>query len=84
MEYGGRRKEIESFGVKLSIRVMKGFDVNRQLSLIRELEAEGISALAITPIDDRAVIRALNELTKGRSLSQPLMQMSKEFKSLRL
>lgn len=58
------KKEIESFGVKLSIRVMKGFDVHRQLSLIRELEAEGISALAITPIDDRAVIRVLNELTQ--------------------
>ena len=62
------RKELESFGVQLSMRRMKGFDVERQLSLIRELEEEEINALAITPIDDPAVAQALSGLA-GRGVT---------------
>lgn len=62
------KKELESFGVRLTMRRMKGFDVSRQLTLIRELEEEGINALAITPIDDPDIAQALNDLA-GREIT---------------
>ncbi|MBC8610561.1 Catabolite control protein [uncultured Ruminococcus sp.] len=58
------KKEIESFGVSISLRMMKGFDVSKQLGLIEQLKEEGIAALAITPIDDPVIIDALNSLSR--------------------
>lgn len=56
------QKEIESFGVKLAVRVMKGFRVETQLEHIHDLFEQGIHALALTPIDDRRIIDRLNQL----------------------
>lgn len=58
------RKEIDNFGVKVVLRIMKGFDVEKQLDLISGLVAEGIHALAVTPIDDPAVVEKLQQVTK--------------------
>ncbi len=63
------KKEIESFGVSISFRMMKGFDVQKQLNLIAQMKEEGIAALAITPIDDPVIVKSLNDLSReGMSL----------------
>ena len=44
---------------------MRGYDVNRQLTLIEELENAGISALVIQPINDRCIADAINNLAQN-------------------
>jgi LacI family transcriptional regulator len=59
------RREIHHFGVTVMLRVMKGFDVEKQLGLISDLIGEGVHALAITPIDDPAVVERLQQVTQS-------------------
>jgi len=55
-------KELTDYGVTVMIRTMRGYDVQRQLALIAELELAGISALVIQPINDARISKKINEL----------------------
>jgi len=53
-------QEISDFGFTVKINKMRGFDVEDQLIHIKALEEDGISALAITPINDKKIRDKLN------------------------
>ena len=54
--------EIKDFGFRVLVKKMRGFDVDDQLKLIDEFEALGISALAVTPINDEKIKDRLHAL----------------------
>jgi len=54
--------EIKEFGIKVIIKKIDGFDVDKQLNKIDELINSGINALAITPINDKRIIQRLDEI----------------------
>ncbi len=51
-------------GVTVSLKTMKGFSVEVQLRLIDELLTEGIQALVIAAINERAIAHKINEIVK--------------------
>ncbi len=55
-------KELTDYGVTVTIKTMRGYDVQRQLELIAELEKAGVSALVIQPINDARIARKINDL----------------------
>jgi LacI family transcriptional regulator len=55
-------QELSDFGVKIDCRVMNSLDVEEQLSIIKYLSDQGISALALTAIDNPAICNAINTL----------------------
>jgi len=55
-------QEIQDFGYRVQIKKMRGFDVEDQLKLIDELYQGGLSALAITPINDARIKDRLHAL----------------------
>lgn len=57
-------KELNSYDVRLLIRSMKGYDPQRQLTLIRELE-EQIHALILNPISDPQIAAEIDRLTEA-------------------
>ena len=50
------------YGIQLTMRLMKGYDVEAQLALIAELEAIPVSGLIISPINDKRIADAINAL----------------------
>ncbi|MEX1306954.1 MAG: LacI family DNA-binding transcriptional regulator [Eubacteriales bacterium] len=54
--------EIKDFGFRVLVKKMRGFDVEDQLKLIDELEDLGITALAVTPINDIKIRDRLHAL----------------------
>ena len=50
------------YGMKLTMRRMKGYDVEAQLALIDELESIHVSGLIISPINDTRIAEAINAL----------------------
>ncbi len=54
--------EFRGYGVKLEICLMKSMDAQEQLRHIRELRDRGISALAISPVDEDIIRNELNRL----------------------
>lgn len=48
--------------MKLTMRRMKGYDVEAQLALIDELESIHVSGLIISPINDTRIAEAINAL----------------------
>lgn len=59
-------KDLDGFGVRVALRTMKGFDVDKQLEIICELEQSNINALAIVPINDPKIAKKLNELAEKK------------------
>ncbi|MBQ9148317.1 MAG: LacI family DNA-binding transcriptional regulator [Oscillospiraceae bacterium] len=57
-----RAKKLENYGLKLSMRQIKGYDPVQQLQAVKELRAEGIDGLAIMPMDLAEIREALEEL----------------------
>ncbi len=57
--------EIQDFGYHVQVKKMRGFDVEDQLALIDEFDAMGISALAITPINDERIKNRLHALLEA-------------------
>jgi LacI family transcriptional regulator len=57
-------EELAGFGIEVDCRVMAGASVAEQVGCIRALAGDGIAALALTPLDDRAVADALNRLAR--------------------
>ena len=55
-------RDYADFGLTLSIRTMKGFDVATQIRQIRELIAEGINGLAFVPINHPDIRQLLEEI----------------------
>lgn len=55
-------KDYEDFGLTLSIKTMKGFDVATQIRQIRELIAEGINGLAFVPINHPDIQKLLEKI----------------------
>jgi LacI family transcriptional regulator len=55
--------ELADFGLSLMIRTMKGFSAKTQIAQVRQMLSEGISALALVPIDSPDVAALLTELT---------------------
>lgn len=53
-------KEVEDYGITVLRREFRGFTRKEQLPPIRELLAEGISGLAIVPVNDPAIQEQLN------------------------
>ena len=58
-------KELTDYGVTVTIKTMRGYDVQRQLELIGELEKANISALVIQPINDARIAKKINDLGKS-------------------
>ena len=58
-------EELSDYRLSLAIKTMKGFDPAEQVRQIRELMLEGISALALVPIDHDDVRAVLHELTES-------------------
>lgn len=54
--------ELADFGLTLKIRTMKGYDTETQVRQIQELVEEGISGLALVPIDRPAIAQLLRDL----------------------
>jgi len=54
--------ELHDYGVKVVIRTMKGYDIQRQLDLIEEIQT-GIHALILNSISDAMIAEKINELT---------------------
>lgn len=60
--------------MKLTMRRMKGYDVEAQLALIDELESIHVSGLIISPINDTRIAEAINALVdKAFSSSTSIM-----------
>ena len=59
-------EEWKDFGIEIVVKSMKGYDVERQLTLIDELVEIGINGLAFAPINDQRVVAAINRLVKKR------------------
>ena len=57
--------EYADFNLKVVIKKTRGYDVLKQLSLVDELVAEGVGALALTPIDDPLVAEKINGLAES-------------------
>jgi LacI family transcriptional regulator len=55
-------ESIEDFGILLAIKKIKGYSVEKQLAALEELCAQGINALALTPINDKRIAAKLNEI----------------------
>ena len=53
---------IEDFGINLLIKKTKGYSVEDQLEQLDELRAQGVNALAITPINDSRISEKLNAM----------------------
>ena len=60
--FGKAEKELADYGVTVTLKTMRGYDVQRQLALIGELAQVGISALVIQPINNPRIARKINEL----------------------
>ncbi|MDL2233684.1 LacI family DNA-binding transcriptional regulator [Ruminococcaceae bacterium OttesenSCG-928-L11] len=56
--------EFETFGVSVDIRQTRGLEPQEQLSLIEQMAADGIHALALTPINHPDIVDALNRLAR--------------------
>lgn len=56
-------KEAAVYGIQVIKKTMKGYDVDVQLSLIRELEAF-IHILIIQPINDDSIVKEIRKLTQ--------------------
>ena len=55
-------KEIKEFGVDVDIEVIKSLDGKEQLAILDELEARGVSGIAIVPILEDYISDRLNKL----------------------
>ena len=56
--------EYEDFGISVEIRMMERISEDEQLRCIWELRKENIVALALSPLEEEGIIKAINELTK--------------------
>lgn len=54
-------KELRDYGVKIMIRTMKGYNIDRQLQLIEEIEND-INALILNPISDPRIAAKIDAL----------------------
>ncbi|MBQ8586264.1 MAG: LacI family DNA-binding transcriptional regulator [Butyricicoccus sp.] len=52
-------KELEDYGVTVVCRYLSGFSRKAQLPLLKELKDEGISALALAPVNDPVIAEQL-------------------------
>lgn len=57
-----RAAKLASYGLKVSMRQIKGYDPDQQLRAVKELCAEGIEGLAIMPMDVPEIKAALEAL----------------------
>lgn len=57
--------EVSSYGVKVEIRQIKGYSAIKQYQQICELEKLGINGLVITPIQDKMIVRKIQELKEN-------------------
>jgi LacI family transcriptional regulator len=61
-------EELADYGVTVLLKTMRGYDVQRQLTLIDELTDAGIAVLIIQPINDERIEQRIRELA-GRGVS---------------
>lgn len=54
--------ELQSYGIRVIMKKMKGYGVSTQLKLIDELLAENINGLVLTPINDPLIAAKLTSL----------------------
>lgn len=64
--------KFQDYGVEIITRYGEGYDADSQIKMIDELVMEGINALAIIPLNDRRVVRKLEEL-KEKGITVALM-----------
>ncbi len=57
-------KNYSDYGIKVVVKTMKGYEINRQLEMVQELQDQ-ISALIITPIDHDQIRDKINELVSN-------------------
>lgn len=57
-----RGKKLYSFGLRLSVQQIKGYDPDEQLKALEKLQQEGVNGLAIMPIDCPEIKKALETL----------------------
>ncbi|MCI5648394.1 MAG: LacI family DNA-binding transcriptional regulator [Fusicatenibacter sp.] len=56
----------EEFGLKSSIKTMKGYNTDLQIRLIDQLVSEHVQGIVLTPINTPEIIWKINELKKHR------------------
>ncbi len=56
-------KDFENFGIRTTIFEIKGYDINLQLSAISKIKCTDFDALIITPINDKKIACALENLS---------------------
>ncbi len=59
----GAGRELSDYGVSVNVHTMKGYDVNQQCKLIREI-GRNVNALIVNPINDPKVASEINRLTE--------------------
>lgn len=62
------KAEYRDFSLRVTLKELKGYTVEEQLSGIEELLSAGMQALILTPINDPAVVRRVNALMTGGML----------------
>lgn len=65
---GALKSEAEhcsDYSLKMTLKTMKGYDVSTQLVLLDELQKDNIHALMLTPINDPAIARRIDELCES-------------------
>lgn len=55
-------KEMEQFGIRGSIKTIKGFHLNQQLTKLNEFKQEKIGGLIITPVNSPEIAKEIQEL----------------------
>lgn len=55
--------ELARYGIKVKLSLMRGYNPERQLALIQELESS-LSVLVLHPIDDSSIVKKVNDLAE--------------------
>jgi LacI family transcriptional regulator len=57
--------EYSDFGIEVITRTPISLEVSEEIALLNELEREGVSGIAVFPIDDNAVRNKINQMTSN-------------------
>jgi LacI family transcriptional regulator len=59
------KTDISDYGITVIIKKVKGYNANEQLNLIDDLIADGVNAIALTPINDSVIAQKLKSIVQS-------------------
>jgi LacI family transcriptional regulator len=59
------KADISDYGIHVMIKKVKGYNAQKQLDLIDELLADGVNAIALTPINEDIIAQKLNDISQS-------------------